>query len=347
MLVLRILLFPFAILYDGATRFRNHLYNIGHWRSFRFEIPVIGVGNLNAGGSGKTPMIEYLIRLLMDTNNISVLSRGYGRLTRGLRFANDNETARTIGDEPLQFFRSFKSKVNVVVCEDRAFAIPNILQEYPQTNLILMDDSFQHRSVNPKFNILLTEYASPFYSDYVLPAGKLREARACSRRADVIVVTKCPAQISEKDRREKTDLIKKIAGEKPVYFTSIQYGKAVSFGNANPPMMPEVILVSGIANHKIFEDYARRVFHVVKHFCFKDHHRFNREELLGIREFVRVNANPVSILTTEKDMARLIDPEFLEILGGMPWFYLPIETVFLKDGSEFDEKVRNSIVLPE
>ena len=135
MMLLRILLFPFTLLYDAITRFRNHLYNIGYKHSFRFEVPLIGVGNLNVGGSGKTPMIEYLIKLLMPENNISILSRGYGRLTRGLRFANDKETARTIGDEPLQFFRSFKDKVNVVVCEDRAFAIPNILQEFSQTNL--------------------------------------------------------------------------------------------------------------------------------------------------------------------------------------------------------------------
>ncbi|MBK5280267.1 MAG: tetraacyldisaccharide 4'-kinase, partial [Bacteroidia bacterium] len=175
--LLRILLFPFTLLYDGITRFRNHLYNIGYSHSFRFEIPVIGVGNLNVGGSGKTPMIEYLVRLFMANRQIAILSRGYGRVTRGLRFAKESETARTFGDEPLQFFRSFQGKVNVVVCEDRAFAIPNILQEHPQTDLILLDDSFQHRSVNPQLNILLTEYAAPFYQDFLMPFGKLREAR--------------------------------------------------------------------------------------------------------------------------------------------------------------------------
>lgn len=231
----------------------------------------------------------------------------------------------------------------MVVCEDRAFAIPHILQEFPQTNLILMDDSFQHRSVNPHVNILLTEYASPFYSDYVMPFGKLREARIGSRRADVIVVTKCPTGMSDEDRREMIGHIKNVVGGKPVFFTSIQYGKAISFGNTSSPLLPDVILVSGIANHNIFEDYARNVCNVIRHFSFKDHHRYNRAELLAIKEFAAEYGRPLSILTTEKDMVRLIDPEFSEIVSGMSWFYLPIETVFLKDGSEFDALVRKAI----
>ena len=339
MILLRILLFPFTLLYNAVTRFRNHLYDIGNKRSFRFEIPVIGVGNLNVGGAGKTPMIEYLIRLLMRENNISILSRGYGRITRGLRFAKDNETARTIGDEPLQFFRSFKDKVNVVVCEDRAFAIPNILQEYPETNLILMDDSFQHRSVNPQLNILLTEYASPFYKDYVLPFGKLREARLGASRADIIVVTKCDANIPVLEIEDITLSITKIAGDKPVFFTAIQYGKPVLFGATPNDFYPEVVLVSGIANSKIFEDYAQKNFKVSRHFSFNDHHRYSKGELIAIRDFVHGLVKPISIVTTEKDMVRLIDPEFSEIILDMPWYYLPIETVFLKDGAEFDKLV--------
>ena len=343
MILLRSILFPFTLLYDAVTRFRNHLYNIGHKRAFRFEVPVIGVGNLNVGGSGKTPMIEYLIRLLMPANNISILSRGYGRVTRGLRFAKDNETARTLGDEPLQFFRAFEHKVHVVVCEDRAFAIPNILQEFPNTNLILMDDSFQHRSVNPQLNILLTEHAYPFFKDYVMPFGRLREARIGSRRADVIVVTKCPSKISDSDMDQMTLTINKVAGKKPVFFTAIRYGQPTLFGESSRSLTSDVILVSGIANPKIFEAYAHDKFNLIKHFSFKDHHRYNTEELLKIREFVLGVGRPVSILTTEKDMVRLIDPEFAEIIMAMPWFYLPIETVFLKDGSEFDKLVTQVI----
>jgi tetraacyldisaccharide 4'-kinase len=343
MMLLRILLFPFTLLYDAVTRFRNHLYNIGYKHSFRFEVPLIGVGNLNVGGSGKTPMIEYLIKLFVAGNNISILSRGYGRLTRGLRFANDNETARTIGDEPLQFFRSFKDKVNVVVCEDRAFAIPNILQEFPLTNLILMDDSFQHRAVNPQLNILLTEHASPFYQDYVMPFGKLREARIGSHRADIIVVTKCDAKISDSDMKDIALAINTIAGDKPVFFTAIQYGYPILFGGTSNLITQDVILVSGIANHTSFEDYARTKFNVINHFSYKDHHRYTTEDLLTIKEFLLSHDKPLSILTTEKDMVRLLDPEFSEIVSGLPWFYIPIETVFLKDGSEFDNLVRRAI----
>jgi tetraacyldisaccharide 4'-kinase len=329
--------------YDAITRFRNHLYNIGYKRSFRFEIPVIGVGNLIVGGSGKTPMIEYLIRRLMSENRISILSRGYGRVTRGLRFAKDNETARTLGDEPLQFFRAFKDKVNVVVCEDRAFAIPNILQEFPQTTVILMDDSFQHRSVNPQLNILLTEYNSPFHKDYVMPFGKLREARVGSGRADVIVVTKCHFGISNSEIEEMTTAMQRIAGRKPVFFTTIQYGSPISFGNASHPLPDDAILVSGIANSRIFEEYARRHHNVRRHFAFKDHHRYSREEVQRIKEYAIGFGKPVCILTTEKDMVRLIDPEFSELIKSLSWFYLPIETVFLKGGSDFDELVTRAL----
>ncbi len=275
----------------------------------------------------------------MPANNISILSRGYGRITRGLRFAKDHETARTIGDEPLQFFRSFKDKVNVVVCEDRVFAIPNILQEFPNTNLILMDDSFQHRSVSPQLNILLTEYASPFYEDFVLPFGKLREARIGASRADIIVVTKCDATVSKTEMTAMTIAISKIAGKKPIFFTTIHYGKPVLFGGSIHVFNPDIILVSGIANSKFFEGHARKNFSVIKHFSFKDHHRYSKDELIAIRDFVLSLGKPISILTTEKDMVRLIDSEFSEIIMGMPWYYMPIETVFLKDGAEFDKLV--------
>ncbi len=343
MMLLRILLFPLTLLYDAITRFRNHLYDIGYKHSFRFEVPLIGVGNLNLGGSGKTPMIEYLIRLLMTENNIAILSRGYGRVTRGLRFANEKESARTIGDEPLQYFRSFKHKVNVVVCEDRAFAIPNILQEFPETNLVLMDDSFQHRAVNPKLNILLTEYAVPFYKDYVIPFGKLREARVGVCRADVIVVTKCKAKISKAEMGEITLAINKICVDKPVFFTTIQYGNPIFISKNFMTITSDVILVSGIANHASFEAYARTKFNVIKHFPYRDHHRYTKDELLGIKNYLKTIGKSVSILTTEKDMVRLLDPEFSEIVSDLPWFYMPIQTVFLKDGSEFDNLVTKAI----
>jgi len=343
MMLLRILLFPVTLLYDAITRFRNHLYNIGYKPSFRFEVPLIGVGNLNVGGSGKTPMIEYLIRLLKIEHKITILSRGYGRETRGLRFANEKESARTIGDEPLQFFRSFKDEVNVVVCEDRAFAIPHILQEFPDTNLVLMDDSFQHRSVNPKLNILLTEYAVPFYKDYVMPFGKLREARIGSCRADVIVVTKCEAKISLTEMDDITSAIHKISGDKPVFFSTIRYGDPIFISTNFNRITPDVILVSGIANHAHFETYARTKFNVIKHFPFRDHHRYTKDELVSIKNYLTTIGKPISILTTEKDMARLLDPEFSEIVSDLPWFYIPIEIVFLKDGSEFDNLVTRTI----
>src|SRR5258706_3745257 len=190
--MMRPLLFPFSILYDLVTRIRNRLYDIGHKKSFRFETTVVGVGNLNVGGSGKTPMIEYLVKLLLPQHKVATLSRGYGRKTSGLRFATKSDTADTLGDEPFQFFRKFDHEVLVTVGEDRAYAIPNILLHRPLTDIILMDDAFQHRAVDPQLSILLTDYRQPFYSDWVLPAGNLREARAGAHRSDVVVITKCP-----------------------------------------------------------------------------------------------------------------------------------------------------------
>src|SRR5271154_1651805 len=157
MVIFKLLLYPFAVLYDGITRFRNHLYNIGQKKSFRFQTVVISIGNLNAGGAGKTPMVEYLIRILKPNYKLATLSRGYGRTTHGIRFGSSTENAGTIGDEPFQLFRKFAPEVNVVVGEERALAIPRILYEFPETDIILLDDAFQHRAVEPQLSILLTE----------------------------------------------------------------------------------------------------------------------------------------------------------------------------------------------
>src|SRR5882757_6102445 len=167
MKVIRLLLYPFAALYNLATRFRNYLYDIGHKPSFQFDTPVIAIGNLNVGGSGKTPMVEYLIALLKKDFKVATLSRGYRRETKGYRIATESDTVRQIGDEPMQLFRKFGKNINVVVGEDRVFAIPNILQEFPETNVILLDDALQHRSVRAGLSILVTEYSHPFYRDFI------------------------------------------------------------------------------------------------------------------------------------------------------------------------------------
>jgi len=336
--MLRLLLFPFSIIYDLITRIRNHLYDIGHKSSFRFDVPVISVGNLNAGGSGKTPMTEYIIRLLSSNYKVATLSRGYGRRSKGFRIANKKDDATTIGDEPYQMFLKFGHNIAVAVGEDRAYAIPNILHEYDDIDCIILDDAFQHRAVNPRFSILLTEYSKPFTKDYVLPAGNLREARKGASRADVIVVTKCPVTIANETINSLTADIRKYTGDKPVFFTTVRYGDLVPFGNLPLPS-GKIILVTGIANPAPLYDYLKTRFEIIKHFHYGDHHSFTDTDVNDIH-FEARQMSDASILTTEKDMVRL---KTFASVREHHWFYIPIETEFLKNGSEFDSLVGNQI----
>lgn len=336
----RLLLWPFAVLYDVATRFRNHLYNIGHKPSFKFEIPVISVGNLNAGGSGKTPMVEYLIRLMSPTHKIATLSRGYGRITRGIKFASPGDDAATIGDEPYQFHRKFGSAVKVAVGEERVLAVPTLLNEYPDIDLIVLDDAFQHRRIRPWFSILVTEYGHLFTRDYVLPAGNLREARKGASRADVIVVTKCPDDI--KDEVDVVASVKKYAGEKPVFFSSIRYGKPISFGSGE--VGSHVVVITGIAHSEPFVSHLSRNYQVVRHFRYRDHHRYTEAEVTEVLNYARLHN--ASIVTTEKDAGRLQTRNLTEILSKWPCYYIPIEMVFRGHGEEFDHIVKRNIRVP-
>ncbi len=335
--MLRLLLFPFAIVFDVVTRVRNHLYNIGHKPSFRFEVPIICVGNLNVGGSGKTPMTEYLIRLLSPTHRMATLSRGYGRRSRGFRIANAADNSTTIGDEPFQVYRKFGSKVCVAVGEDRAFAIPYILHEHEDIDVIVLDDAFQHRSVNPHFSVLLTEYNRPFTRDFVLPAGDLREARRGASRADAIVVTKCPAKASI---ASITTEVQRYAPGKPVFFSRISYGTPVPFGALNQPS-GKIILVTGIANPDPLHEYLKARFEVAQHMKFADHHVFTDAEVKNMHYEAALNQE-LCLFTTEKDMVRLLQ---FPSIAEHRWFYIPVEMEFVENGAEFDSLVRRQLNL--
>jgi tetraacyldisaccharide 4'-kinase len=337
----RLLLWPLAVLYDVATRVRNHLYNIGYKPSFRFEIPVISVGNLNAGGSGKTPMIEYLIRLLSSNYHIATLSRGYGRTTRGIRFAGPADEASTIGDEPLQFYRKFAPSVKVVVGEERSLAIPTLLNEHPDVDLVLLDDAYQHRAIRPSFSILLSEYDRLFTHDHVLPAGDLREARKGAARADAIVITKCPEHPT--DEVNVVASVKKYAGEKPVFFSTIRYGTAVSFG-IQASMSRKIVALTGIAHPEPFIAHLSQQFEIARVYRFADHHRYSVNEVSNIIRYA--SEQGASLVTTEKDMVRLADRQLSPMISKAACFYVPIETVFLKNGAEFDELVLRSLKGP-
>jgi tetraacyldisaccharide 4'-kinase len=330
------------VLYDAITRLRNHLFDSGLKPSFEFETRVISVGNLAVGGTGKTPMTEYLIRILCKDFKISTLSRGYGRRTKGLRFGSSDDTATTLGDEPYQLYRKFNHQVTVAVGEDRAFAIPNILQQFPETEIILMDDAFQHRFVKPQLSILVSEFNNPFYADFVMPLGRLREARKGAARADLIVFTKCPKEATKEEFDLRIKGSKKYAGNKPIFFASIRYSLPINFGNLLAKVSTQVILVTGIANANVFKEYVAKNYKVVKHFEFIDHHRYSINDLNTIHEYLKKYPE-ASILTTEKDMVKLIDKSFAEILTTAPWFYIPIELFFVEGGDRFENSVRHTI----
>lgn len=332
MSILKVLLWPLAALYNLATRLRNYLYDIGHKPSFSFETVIICVGNLNVGGSGKTPMIEYLVRLLKDRYTVAILSRGYGRKTKGFRLATDVDDATTLGDEPYQYYRKFGREVMVAVGEERALAIPTLLNEPVEPQVILLDDAFQHRSVVPQFSILLTDASKPFYSDYVLPLGRLRESRTGAKRADAIIITKCSPQ-----QQLNEEEVKKYAGDKPVFFSGLTYMEPQPFQEGNV-IAKRIILVTGIATSSYLQEYVSSHYQLVKHFQFGDHHTYSLAEIESIQTYARANGE-VSILTTEKDMVKLIAPQVQSQLKPSIWFYLPIQTEFIKSGSEFDTMI--------
>lgn len=340
-MVLKTLLFPFAVLYGWIMDLRNTLYDRGIKPSVRFDLPVISVGNLTVGGTGKTPMVEYLVRLLTPDFRTATLSRGYGRKTRGFRLAASPDTAETIGDEPCQYFRKFGSRVPVAVGEERALAIPLMIQELPDLEVILLDDAFQHRRVKPSFNILLCDYTRPFYKDLVMPAGRLRESKHNASRADVLVVTKCPPQIADDELMQIARSLRKLVA-KPVFFSFVSYGSPVPFERTGISFTDEVILVTGIGNPEPLVRHVSANFKLIRHFTFPDHHFYKPSDLNDILSDVKRNPR-CSVLTTEKDMVKLESPALGALTEQIPLFYLPITVQFLREGREFDEMILSHV----
>ncbi len=341
MILLRILLFPFSLLYYLITQIRNRLYDLKFTPSVKFDLPVICVGNLTVGGTGKTPMIEHLIRMLQNNYKVATLSRGYARQTKGIIIAAASDNARTLGDEPFQFYSKFGKRITVAVGEERALAIPTILQEHPETQIILLDDGFQHRKVTPGFSVLLTDYFRPFYKDFLLPSGRLRESRGSANRADVIVVTKCPLEISEDEMISIEKSIRNYA-EKPVFFTNIRYGRPTPFLNTSSSPTQEVVLVTGIGNPKPLVTFVKQNYTLLKHIAFNDHHTYTEHDIESLIVLRNGNAN-LSFITTEKDKVKLDVPQFQDLVKGLPLFYIPIEVDFIKGGKDFDEIVLNMV----
>lgn len=336
-------LYPFSVLYDGITRLRNHLYELEIKKSCSFEPVVINVGNLSVGGTGKTPMIEYLIRMLHERYRLATLSRGYGRKSRGFRIAGEEDSAESIGDEPYQFYQAWKGKVVVAVGEERVLAISQILFEHPEVEVILLDDAYQHRPVVPDLNILLTTWQRPFFRDYVLPAGRLRESRKGAGRAHAVVVTKCPGKASADELARYREQVRMYAGpDTPVFFSTLSYSEPKAFNEWAVPPFSEVVLVSGLANARLLEEEVQRKFNLLRHFQYPDHHRYSRNDLDQIAALAKAHPGSV-VLTTEKDAVKWLAPSFQEALQEVPVFSLPVYHYFLEGEEAFENQVLKTI----
>ena len=340
MKALTAILFPFAVVYDAITSVRNRLYDLSLRPSASFDVPVISVGNLSVGGTGKTPMVEHLIRLLSNSYRVATLSRGYKRKTKGFRIASAGDSALTLGDEPFQFYSKFRDKITVTVGEERALAISTILQESPDVNVILLDDAFQHRRVRPNFQILLTVYGNLFFEDWLLPAGRLRESKTGAKRADVVVVTKCPETLDEEEMISIEKGIHQYTA-KPVFFTTIHYGAPVSLSSNSRDPENKIVLVTGLADASPLKRYLSQNNTIVHHFEFEDHHQYSETELKRIVELAK--EKKADIITSEKDATKLGSSEFGRYVNDAAWFYIPIEIGFVKSGRDFDEMVLNAV----
>jgi tetraacyldisaccharide 4'-kinase len=319
-------LYPFALLYDGITRLRNRLFDIGSKKSVVFTIPTIVVGNLSIGGTGKTPMIEFLIERMIGRYRLATLSRGYGRKTRGVILAGEDASASSIGDESFQIYTKYGDRLLVAVGEERIMAIPEIILESPETEVVLLDDAYQHRYLKSDFNILLTTYQKPFYEDKILPLGTLREHRRGASRADVVIVTKCPANLSEDTKRESVSAINRYTREDcPVFFAAVKYGSPYGVSPSAHHISGNIILLSGIANNEVLYKYVSQQYNVLETLEYPDHHRYTVKDITKIVDKFRhfLSRSPV-IMTTEKDMVKLKDVKFRELLEEIPIFALPV-----------------------
>ena len=326
--ILRYLLFPFAILYGIITFIRNFLYDKGLLKSYSFAIPIIAVGNLNVGGTGKTPQIEYLIRLLSPNYKVATLSRGYKRKSKGFVLADSNSNAEILGDEPFQFYEKFP-QIQVAVDADRKNGIEQLLNQKDKPDIILLDDAFQHRKVKAGFYMLLTAYDNLYCDDWMLPTGNLRESKRGAKRADLIIITKCPTTLSEITQKE---IKAKIGADQPVFFSKIAYDNTVFSEDksidVDALMDVDKLLLAGIAKPKPFFAYLQRENDVI--LKYPDHHHFNENEILEIKNI----SNNKPIITTEKDFVRLKDSILKEQL-----FYLPIKSSFVSGGDDFDKTI--------
>ncbi|REE82319.1 lipid-A-disaccharide kinase [Lutibacter oceani] len=338
MKLLRKILYPFSVLYGVITSVRNYLYNKNILKATEFNIPTIVVGNLSIGGTGKTPQIEYLIRLLQNDYKVAVLSRGYKRKSKGFIIANENASAELIGDEPFQYYQKFK---DIIVCvdADRTNAIQQLQELVNPPQLILLDDAFQHRKVAGGFNILLTPYNDLYVNDTMLPTGNLREKVSGAGRANLIIVTKCPETLSEDEQFEITKKLNPSLYQ-TVFFTTIDYENELQGTlkvNLSELESAEVLLITGIAKPKPLLKYLKEKNIKFEHLKYPDHYHFNSKDIGEInKRFELLKTNNKILLTTEKDYVRIFD-KFKNLN------YISIKTKFINHKNDFDNIIKNYV----
>lgn len=332
MKALRLLLYPFAVLYGVITGIRNWLYDNNIFKSRSFQLPVIAVGNLSTGGTGKTPMTEYLIRLLREKHRLATLSRGYKRKSKGFVLGSEASGPEALGDEPYQFYTKFPN-IRVAVDANRVNGITQLLKLNPDPEVIILDDAYQHRRVNAGFYILLTAYNDLYADDHILPAGNLRESKSGAKRTNVIVVTKCPPNLSKAEQQHITNKIRPQPNQR-VYFTAIAYDEFVYSENKRLEVstikQQGKVLVAGIAKPEPFFHQLKNEGDILKQY--PDHHDFTPAEIQELNQLNQL------IITTEKDYMRLRGKIPAERL-----YYLPIRTQFINGGDDFDKTIFNYV----
>lgn len=343
--VLRLALYPFTLIYGALVWLRNRMYDVKFFTSINFSVPVITVGNLSTGGTGKTPHVEYLIDLLQYQYKVATMSRGYKRFTKGFLLADEKTNALRIGDEPMQYHMKYPEAV-VCVAEERLTGIPSLLQRRPGVEVILLDDAYQHRSVRAGLNILITDFSKPFYNDHILPFGNLREGRGAYKRADVIVVSKSPLDITQQQANEVTARIKPLPHQK-VFFTGIRYDAPYDFFTRERVDITgtNAVLVCGIARPDPLITFLKSAVHDVHVLTYRDHHYFVTTDLDEIKTaYNNWNADNKIIVTTEKDAARLhLHMEQLKA-WGIRIVVVPIKVMVLLNGqADFNRIVEDYV----
>jgi tetraacyldisaccharide 4'-kinase len=340
---LRLLLLPFSLLYGMVIIIRNWCYDEGLFKSRAFNMPIISIGNLDVGGAGKSPMTEYLIRLFKDERKLATLSRGYGRITKGYIEAAEDSTNVEVGDEPAQFKQKFKD-ITVAVCEKRVAGVKRLRYEH---DLIILDDAYQHRALQPGLSILLFDYSRINEPRFLLPAGNLREPYSGRSRADMIVITKCPEIL---DAGQMADAVKRVAPlhTQPVYFTSISYGAVQGMDGSKATVEIDkdttIFVLTGIANSAPLLNYLNKAAKTVIHHKYPDHHRFSLKNITKLADdFDSCAAEKKLIITTEKDAQRLREQALIPIVKKLEILVLPIAVNFLAEQQQFDETVKNYV----